>query len=173
MLGYSGKWHHYSIEDSLWCIECTFTMPWQQYLLTASCSLFKTLTSNYIKYTSSHGYFLQQTVFGSNWALCTLALMAHHSGVGCSGLVSSSNGSLDWVLHALASIPHHFPEWLWCFVLLARYTHILCTLMVHWIGYSAMTSMPYHFLVSQQYGIWTHRYTLSIVGGKNICLAAR
>ena len=27
-------------------------------------------------------------------------------------------------------------------VLLARYTHILCTLMVHLIGYSAMTSIP-------------------------------
>ena len=37
MLGYSGKWHHYSVENSLWCIKCTFTMQWQQYLLPVSC----------------------------------------------------------------------------------------------------------------------------------------
>ena len=43
MLGYSGKWHHYSVENSLWCIECRFTMQWQQYLLPVSYSLFKTL----------------------------------------------------------------------------------------------------------------------------------
>ena len=42
-LGYSGKWHHCSAENSLWCIECRFTMQWQQYLLPVSYSLFKTL----------------------------------------------------------------------------------------------------------------------------------
>ena len=46
MLGYSGKWHHYSVENSLWCIECRFTMQWQQYLLPVSYSLFKTLPKN-------------------------------------------------------------------------------------------------------------------------------
>ena len=38
MLGYSGKWHHYSVENSLWCIECTFTT-----VVPVSYSLFKTL----------------------------------------------------------------------------------------------------------------------------------
>ena len=82
MLGYSGKGHQHSVENSLCCMKCTFTLQWQQYLMPVSCSLSKTLiTSNYIKYTS-HGYFLQQTVFGSNWVLHAFALMAHHSGVG-------------------------------------------------------------------------------------------
>ena len=59
----------------------------------------KLLTSNYINY-NSHGS-LQQTVFGSNWALCTLASMPHYSGA-CmvftssgAGLVCSSHGSLE------------------------------------------------------------------------------
>ena len=60
----------------------------------------KLLTSNYINYIS-HGSLLQQTVFGSNWALCTLASMPHYSGA-CmvftssgAGLVCSSHGSLE------------------------------------------------------------------------------
>ena len=54
MLGYSGKWHHYSVGNSLWCIECRFTMQWQQYLLPVSYSLFKTLP--YVLLLSSSGF---------------------------------------------------------------------------------------------------------------------
>ena len=35
--GYSGKWHN----QSLWCIQCTFTMQWQHQLLPVSCFYWK------------------------------------------------------------------------------------------------------------------------------------
>ena len=45
ILGNDYHYHqnHYSVENSLWCIKCTFTMQWQQYLVPVSYNVFKTL----------------------------------------------------------------------------------------------------------------------------------
>ena len=168
MLGYSGKWHH----QSLWCTQCTFTMQWQQYLLPVSCFhfsvsllyawLFWKMTSLLcwkftLVYRVHIGYAMATIPFAcimQSLQNSNKQLYQFHQ----SWFTSIAN--CVWVELGIARFGINTPslsriiKGVWCSLeLLARYTHILCTLMVHLIGYSAMTSIPYHFLeVSQQYG---------------------